>query len=83
MIEAKEGSFNWYQYHSGDFVQALARAIILADSENKRRLRSCYPQMVAAHEMKDHDESPLKFEPHYQGREFFKGEPLNREVDDG
>lgn len=80
-MTAKPGSFHWYHNHSGGFVTAMAKAIMLADPINLNRIRSCYPQMVAAFEMHDHDEPPPKFEPHYQGREFFKGKILEREVD--
>jgi hypothetical protein len=60
-----EGSFNWYLFHSGDFVKTMARAIQKADGDNKARLRKAFPQMCAAHDCHSWDDIPEGFLPVY------------------
>jgi hypothetical protein len=61
----KCGSFNWYLYQSGGFVITVAKAITLADVDNKERLRKAFPQMCAAHDCSSWDTVPDGFEPKY------------------
>ena len=61
----KEGTFNWYLYQSGDFVQAMAKALRRADNANKERIRRAFPQMVAAYECKSWNDVPEGFDPVY------------------
>ena len=60
-----KGSFNWYLFNSGSFVTTIAKAIQLADKDNLEKLRSAFPQMVAAFELSTWDSVPEGFESKY------------------
>lgn len=58
---SEPGSFNHWVDRGGDFVQSLCNAVILADSYNLDKLRSVYPQLVAAKDMSDWNIAPEGF----------------------
>ena len=55
------GSFYRYLQESGGFVTHIAETIARADEANLARLKLSYPQMVAAHAMKNWDDVPDGF----------------------
>lgn len=61
-LKCEPGSFNWYRCRSGHFVTYVAKAIMHADGDMKKRIYEAFPQMVAAFYMDDWDMSPNGFE---------------------